>query len=270
MLLPTAVTLDYTVLKSVPAATISSLSPDETDVTFNVTITDPDNALEGPTVTATVFAKDMTTNPIAFVNVPVTGSNSVTIPGLAVGQEYDLYIIADYNILNGTPSVNTAISGKSSFITNILNEVGITNLNLSATTDSVIINSATLAGGYQYIISGGVTLLQNGTTIDTYLFTASDLLELNSATLSTPIVFDTGILSNTLYTIEFNFESAVATPMDVTQFTNSNILTNRVAPTVTNASLNAVNYLKNSSAISTINFINPDNAVISEIEANGV
>jgi len=270
MFLPTAVTLDYTVLKTLPSAVVSSLLPDETAVTFNVTITDQDSAIEGSTVTAAVFAKDTTTNPVAFVTVPVAGSNSVTVPGLATAQEYDLYIIADYNILNGTPNINTAISGKNSFTTNILNRVDITNLNLSTTTDSVIINSATLAGGYQYIISGGVTLLQNGTVIDTYLFTANDLLELNNGTLSTPVVFDTGILSNTLYTVEFNFESAVATSMDVTQSTNSNILTNRVAPTVTNASLNGVNYLKNSSAISTIDFINPDNAVISEIEVNGV
>jgi len=260
--------LTYNVLKEDPIATFANLISDINSVTFDLLVTDLDIALLQTTLLEiSVYEQGTVINPVSSITVDLTGGNDLTIAGLIDGTAYDLYATGTYN--NNSGQVTEFISQAYPFSTTTSQVVDVTDLQMSGTTDQIIIDSANFSNGFRNIISGQI-VVSNGTTNTNVALTQAQIAEIINGSITTPILFDPIYLSNTAYTVTFNFNSSNGA-MTVNQFNNNQITTRKAAPVLTagSANLNSSSYQKLADSILNMSFTNIDSATFSEVLING-
>jgi len=101
--------LMYTVLKDTPLAITGNQNATANQYQFNANVTDADNAIIGDNVEVVVYARNDQTTIIDSFTIPKIGANDITITNLDPVTDYDLYIKANYNILDGNTYSNNNI-----------------------------------------------------------------------------------------------------------------------------------------------------------------
>jgi len=155
-------TVNYTVLKDVPNATVTFNSVDELSIDFATVVTDADSAITSANLTATVYTRG-TNNVVNTAVITNPGALNTIIDSLVGGTDYDLVISGSYNILNGTPVTDSAISLLYPFTTAANDTVIVDNIDYITTTNGLIINSADFTGGLVNIETGKIIIKEVAT-----------------------------------------------------------------------------------------------------------
>jgi len=265
-------TLDYAILKDTPTALISNLVANDYNVIFDATVIDPDSAITSGSVTANIYeAADLST---IVTSAPISDSGAVDINlvGLDENTNYVAVINADYDTYDRVAHINESLQQSQTFMTILANDIMIDNLTLSSTDNSItIIDAIFSSGGINNIISGEIVLtnLDNLTT-SIIALTTQQIVEIKSGAIVTPIILNSNIVPTTNYKITFNFISASAANMVVTQAINNTVLTRDVPPIFvsTSATINKQEFDKNDNSVITVDFVNTDNIPIDSLVIN--
>jgi len=150
-------TLDYTVLREVPTATIMPTSIRDDGLTFNVIVTDPDVTLTSTELNANLYSNGTTAPVIETTFVALAGGQGYQITNLTAATLYDLYIYGSYNILDNQVHSNVAISPLTPILTIPNQDIEVMTMTTTASHNTISIDDATFAGaGTGNVVSGYV------------------------------------------------------------------------------------------------------------------
>jgi len=266
--------LAYSVLKETPIAEVPPLSiiADDTAVTFNVTnVIDPDFAISSSQLTVVIYEQGQNTL-IATSQIGLTGADDISITGLSAATDYQIAVLADYNTINGTPvTQGNILTSTPLFTTTPSQDVAVSSLNISATTNSITIEDMTLTDSFANIVSGQVIMTQTGSGVtETYTFSQSEIAEIIAGNVTTPILLSNSLISNTPYQLTFEFTSASGMMRTVQPAVNA-ISTRKVAPIAGPIGLVNDTLTKNNDSEIVLNITtNTDSAAVSNLIINGV
>ena len=85
-----------------PTAVINSLTPGDTTIDVDVTVTDSDTVISG-NLNAVLYLDGALEDTIGLA----TGANNIQFTGLLTGTEYEVRIVSDYDLLDGNGTVAT-------------------------------------------------------------------------------------------------------------------------------------------------------------------
>ncbi|MEC9484755.1 MAG: hypothetical protein UMR38_02630, partial [Candidatus Izemoplasma sp.] len=103
-----------TVATGLPSASIANLDVEDTTITFDVAIQDDDNVIVDGGLVVAVYDDEDT----LFDTVGLTGSTTgVTIDGLLNDTDYEVRIMADYDLRDGQGVLTNKVLAKTSFVT---------------------------------------------------------------------------------------------------------------------------------------------------------
>jgi hypothetical protein len=159
-----------TITQLPPSAVINSLTPDDTTIDVDVTVIDSDNVITS-NLLAVLYKDGVATGDTIVLSV---GANNVQFTGLLTDTTYEVKIVTDYDLGDGTGEVIADVLVSQSITTdqlvvidNILNDLDGSNkarhqIDITFTdTDSILTSNLII-----------VTLHQNGTTIATYIISS--------------------------------------------------------------------------------------------------
>ena len=146
-----------TLSNDAPTATITAISADYDSVTFNVSVVDHDSTIIGGTLFAALYFDGV---PVAIANEPLlVGINqNVSFDGVLSNRNYEVKIITNYNLLDGTGIVTSYELASRNQVTNakatpnavVTNKV-VTNTSISFDVN-VTDNNQAVQGNLQAII----------------------------------------------------------------------------------------------------------------------
>jgi hypothetical protein len=93
-----------TITQLVPSAVINSLTPGDTTIDVDVTVTDTDSVITG-NLLAVLYKDGVATGDTIILSV---GANNVQFTGLLTGTEYEVRIETDYDLLDGNGTIASA------------------------------------------------------------------------------------------------------------------------------------------------------------------